>query len=436
MTQLDRDGSISEFVQWRPAPPLRPFIAWYSGYRQAGIGPGHHRGLPSPYLTMIITLDDPLVLAAHPDPKAPAGRYDTLIGGLHTAPALITHDGRQSGLQLALSPLGARALLGLPAGELANADLDAADVLGPFAQRLRERILAGAGWADRFAALDALLSHRLGAPPEPRAEVTWAWQRLARHARHDAGGGTGPRGGLEQPAPEPAVPGRDRAQPEGRRAGGALRPYPPGVAAADRRRAAADAGRRWPRPAATTTRHTSRGSSASSPAAHRASGSPRSSETSKPSPPRPRKTSSYDGQRPTAAGLAHPRRPGRARADPVPGDRLRLRGDRRLRRRRPGRPRRTGLAAGWRDHARQRPGRSRRRTGRYRRAPSAGTWSPTTRTHCSPGRPRPAPAVLRELHDTDYGSRDFAVLDPEGNRWSFGTYRGAPRTSSAPSEQG
>ena len=34
--------------------------------------------------------------------------------------------------------------------------------------------------------------------------------------------------------------------------------------------------------------------------------------------------------------------------------------------------------------------------------------------------------VLRELHDTDYGSRDFAVLDPEGNRWSFGTYRGEP----------
>jgi uncharacterized glyoxalase superfamily protein PhnB len=32
--------------------------------------------------------------------------------------------------------------------------------------------------------------------------------------------------------------------------------------------------------------------------------------------------------------------------------------------------------------------------------------------------------VLRELNGTDYGSREFAVLDPEGNRWSFGTYRG------------
>ncbi len=38
--------------------------------------------------------------------------------------------------------------------------------------------------------------------------------------------------------------------------------------------------------------------------------------------------------------------------------------------------------------------------------------------------------VIMELHDTDYGSRDFAVMDPEGNRWSFGTYRGEPRRAS------
>ena len=30
-------------------------------------------------------------------------------------------------------------------------------------------------------------------------------------------------------------------------------------------------------------------------------------------------------------------------------------------------------------------------------------------------------------HDTDFGSREFAARDPEGNRWSFGTYRGEPR---------
>ena len=33
--------------------------------------------------------------------------------------------------------------------------------------------------------------------------------------------------------------------------------------------------------------------------------------------------------------------------------------------------------------------------------------------------------IVREIADTDYGSRDFAVRDPEGNLWSFGTYRPA-----------
>ena len=31
--------------------------------------------------------------------------------------------------------------------------------------------------------------------------------------------------------------------------------------------------------------------------------------------------------------------------------------------------------------------------------------------------------ILRELADTDYGSREFMARDPEGNIWSFGTYR-------------
>jgi uncharacterized glyoxalase superfamily protein PhnB len=34
--------------------------------------------------------------------------------------------------------------------------------------------------------------------------------------------------------------------------------------------------------------------------------------------------------------------------------------------------------------------------------------------------------VLKEPYDTEHGSRDFMVRDPEGNRWSFGTYRGEP----------
>ncbi|MFG1927234.1 VOC family protein [Cryptosporangium sp. NPDC048952] len=35
--------------------------------------------------------------------------------------------------------------------------------------------------------------------------------------------------------------------------------------------------------------------------------------------------------------------------------------------------------------------------------------------------------ILKEPYDTDYGSRDFAARDPEGNLWSFGTYPGHGR---------
>src|SRR5690349_463759 len=32
-----------------------------------------------------------------------------------------------------------------------------------------------------------------------------------------------------------------------------------------------------------------------------------------------------------------------------------------------------------------------------------------------------------EVEERDYGSRELAVRDPEGNQWSFGTYAGEPR---------
>jgi AraC-like DNA-binding protein len=155
-------------------------LAWYSAYRQSGLDPGTHRGLPSPYLTFIVTLDDPLVMAAHPDPRQASGVYTTLVGGLHTSHAVIAHPGRQSGVQLALEPLGARALLGLPAGELANLDAPASDVLGPLADELQARVRLAPTWAARFAILDEVLLRRVDPSVLPAVEVVEAWRRLGQ----------------------------------------------------------------------------------------------------------------------------------------------------------------------------------------------------------------------------------------------------------------
>lgn len=37
--------------------------------------------------------------------------------------------------------------------------------------------------------------------------------------------------------------------------------------------------------------------------------------------------------------------------------------------------------------------------------------------------------IIQELHATDYDPQTFAACDPEGNRWSFGSYRGEPRVA-------
>ena len=53
---------IDEYVVARPTGPAARWVHGYHGYRQVGVPPALHRGLPSPYLTVIFTLDEPLRL--------------------------------------------------------------------------------------------------------------------------------------------------------------------------------------------------------------------------------------------------------------------------------------------------------------------------------------------------------------------------------------
>lgn len=182
-------AGVSDHTLRPPSPLLHGLVDWYAGYRDVGIAPARHRGLPSPGLTVIFTLDDKLTIARHPDPAQPAARFDTLVGGLHTSPALITHEGCQSGIQFGLSPLGSRALLGMPAGELAGLNVHGHDVLGSFAIELRDRLHAATSWDDRFATLDRALLSRVRLADERAGisgEVLAAWRRLLRS------GGTAP----------------------------------------------------------------------------------------------------------------------------------------------------------------------------------------------------------------------------------------------------
>ncbi|MGY1681077.1 helix-turn-helix domain-containing protein [Geodermatophilus sp. SYSU D01176] len=159
--------------------PLRPFVAAAHGYRSPAMPAGLHRGLPSRHLTLVVELAAPLRVSG----TGTAVAAHAVVGGLHTRAALIDATRPQDGLQYALSPLAASALLGLPAAELAERSVDLADVIGPAADRLVDDLAAAGGWTERFARLDAALLGRLsgGVAPVP-PEVREAWRLVHRSA--------------------------------------------------------------------------------------------------------------------------------------------------------------------------------------------------------------------------------------------------------------
>ncbi len=156
-----------------PHPALRAYVESYVGYRHL-TGPGVHHGLPSGSLTVVIAFDEPVELSWAERPEA-RSRLWAIAAGLHNRPALIHHDGHQHGIQVELTPLGARVLLGVPAAALAREMVDLAAMLP-----LRYDALAAAAWPERFRLLDLTFLEALYGDRawQVAPEVARAWQLL------------------------------------------------------------------------------------------------------------------------------------------------------------------------------------------------------------------------------------------------------------------
>lgn len=142
-----------------PTARLRPYVTSYDGYRLSGFEPGIHVGLPSPNLTVILTVDSQLDIAD--SPRQGACAFESLASGISAEPVTIAHDGSQHGIQLSFTPAGARALFGIPTSALGDWMVDLGEVL-PDARELTDRISAEDSWSGRFDIVDDILCRSLG----------------------------------------------------------------------------------------------------------------------------------------------------------------------------------------------------------------------------------------------------------------------------------
>ncbi|MFB4194755.1 AraC family transcriptional regulator [Streptomyces carpaticus] len=171
-------------IRARPAPVLREYVDSYVGFDLRGFPAGVHCGPPGRALTAVISLSEPLEVAAGVDDGSPVTRFGSVAGGLMSRSVAIHHDGRQQGVQIALTPFGARAVYGMPSAELAHRLVPLDALLGTLAVELVDRLRSATTWAARFAALDALLWRAVGRAARGgrvrgvRPEVAEAWRRL------------------------------------------------------------------------------------------------------------------------------------------------------------------------------------------------------------------------------------------------------------------
>lgn len=158
-------------------PALVGLVESIVGYDHRLPADAVHHGLPSPTLTVILAFDEPLD-CGWADGRS-RGRYWRLAGGLHTAPAQVHTHGHQHGVQLALTPLGARVLLGVPAAVLSEDIADHDDLPGGVPRGLHDR-LQDASWPARFALLDEHLCRTVARSEYHHLapELACAWRQL------------------------------------------------------------------------------------------------------------------------------------------------------------------------------------------------------------------------------------------------------------------
>jgi AraC-like DNA-binding protein len=171
----DEEAGVFEQTIGVPNRALAGIVLGYTGYSHRCRGSYRRREPAQDRVTLIVNFGPRLQVAG---PAFEQVAADSFIAPLADTYAVTTESGSLHGLQVDLSPLGARMLLGRPMSELDDLIVDLEAVLGAEAPLLVERLFLAPGWTARFELFDAFALARVG-ERRPSPDVAWAWSRLA-----------------------------------------------------------------------------------------------------------------------------------------------------------------------------------------------------------------------------------------------------------------
>ena len=162
-----------------PARRLIGRVHRYLGHDRVADPPSSRRLVALENVIISIDLDSPVRTGV---PGSPTPAAVSPVGGLSDRPMSYRTAGRERGVIIELTPLGARALFGCPLEDIATSSVGLGDLLGARARRIAERLWEARDWTDRFRLLDFWLSEWMLDGPGLPSQVQGAWIEILRRS--------------------------------------------------------------------------------------------------------------------------------------------------------------------------------------------------------------------------------------------------------------
>jgi AraC-like DNA-binding protein len=170
----DSGGDRWEFVFGDPDPRLRPYVVHYCGYEEETTSFTRRMEAPALRAPLIFNAGPPIAVHYPAEGGQRQEIEEGMVAGLHDTYALVETGGRQSGIEIYLTPVGAGLVLGMPMRLLKGKVVPLDECLGNAGALVREQLLEEPDWQRRFAVVDSFLLARVSASRQPPPSLDWA----------------------------------------------------------------------------------------------------------------------------------------------------------------------------------------------------------------------------------------------------------------------
>ncbi|HTW18454.1 MAG TPA: helix-turn-helix transcriptional regulator [Nocardioides sp.] len=169
-----------EIVRHRASPALDGVIAGMVGMSERAPAPVRRRQPAGTVVPLVLSFGEPLAVDALGDGVGAGREYRSFAAGLSTGRADTRFSRGQDCVQVYLTPLGVRRVLGVPGREVARSVVHAGDVVGELGDALSDRLGEAISWTERFGIVEDLLLRRAAEEAAPPSWLSWMWDRIQR----------------------------------------------------------------------------------------------------------------------------------------------------------------------------------------------------------------------------------------------------------------